>query len=97
LPRSSVHGQQADRSLTRSGLPPSTGGERALSYMRENFEGLSEETLADFLTKNRERHPVEPDLNPGGRLTCLSDEELAASTGSRIISLAPGAPCSLMI
>jgi hypothetical protein len=43
--------------------------------MRENFEGLGEETLADFLTKNREQHPVEPDLNPGGRLICLSDEE----------------------
>jgi hypothetical protein len=67
--------RQVVRSLTRSGLPPSTGREQALSYIRENFEGLSEETLADFLAKNREQHPVEPDLNPGGRLTCLSDEE----------------------
>src|SRR3954453_9071089 len=63
--------RQVVRSLTRSGFPPSTGREQALSYIRENFEGLSEETLADFLAKNREQHPVEPDLNSGGRLTCL--------------------------
>ncbi len=64
---------QVVRSLTRSGLPANE--ERALSYMRKNFEGLSEETLADFRVKNREQHPVEPDLDPGGRLICLSDEE----------------------
>jgi len=64
---------QVVRSLTRSGLPADE--ERALSYMRKNFEGLGEETLADFLAKNREQHPVEPDLDPGGRLICLSDEE----------------------
>ena len=46
-----------------------------LSYMRENFEGLDEETLTDVLAKNREPHPVEPDLNSGGRLVCVGDEE----------------------
>ena len=58
--------------LSRLHLPADE--ERARSYIRENFEGLDEETLADFFAKNRERHPVEPDLNPEGRLTCLSDE-----------------------
>ncbi len=70
-----VGSRQVVRSLTRSGLPPPGGEERALSYMRENLEGLGEETLADFLAKNREQHPIEPDLNPGGRLTCVGDEE----------------------
>ena len=66
--------RQVVRSLTRSGLqvPPD---ERMLSYLRENLERLDEETLADFLAKNREQYPVEPDLNPGGRLVCLRDEE----------------------
>lgn len=64
---------QVVRSLTRSGLP--VDEERALSYMRENFEDISEETLTDFLAKNCEQHPIEPDLDLGGRLICLSDEE----------------------
>jgi hypothetical protein len=66
--------RQVVRSMTRSGLqvPPD---ERMLSYLREHFEGLEEETLADFLTKNREQYPVAPDLNPGGRLICVGDEE----------------------
>jgi hypothetical protein len=46
-----------------------------LSYLRENLEGLDEETLNYFLAKNREHHPIEPDLNPGGRLVCVGDEE----------------------
>lgn len=45
------------------------------SHLRENLEDLDEETLNDFLAKNREHHEVEPDLNPGGRLICLNDEE----------------------
>ena len=67
--------RQVVHSLTRSGLHLPADEERALSYLRENFEGLSEETLADFFAKNREQHPVEPDFNPEGRLTCLYDEE----------------------
>ena len=54
---------QVVRSLTRSGLHRATEA-RTISYVRDNFEGLNEETLADFFAKNRERHPVEPDLNP---------------------------------
>jgi hypothetical protein len=65
---------QVVRSLTRSGLHRPTEA-RTISYVRDNFEGLNEETLADFLAKNRERHPVEPDLNPGGRLICVDDKE----------------------
>jgi len=65
--------RQVARASTRSGLAVST--ERTLSHLRENLEGLSEETLADFLAKNRAQHPVEPDLNPGGRLICVHDEE----------------------
>ena len=70
-----IGSRQVVRSLTRSGLHLPADEERALSYMRENFEGLSEETLADFFAKNREQYPVEPDFNPGGSLICLSDEE----------------------
>ncbi len=70
-----IGSRQVVRSLTRGGYNPLTGEDRALSYIRENFEGLDEEALADFLAKNREQHPVEPDLNPEGRLICLSDEE----------------------
>jgi len=54
--------RQVVRSPTRGGLPPPGAEERALVYLRENL-------------KNREQHPVEPDLNPGGRLTCVDDGE----------------------
>ena len=67
-------GRQVVRSLTRSGLHRPTEA-RTISYVRDNFEGLDEETLEDFLAKNREQHPVEPDLNPGGRLICVDDRE----------------------
>jgi hypothetical protein len=66
--------RQVVRSLTRSGLLI-PGDERMFSYMRENLEGLDEETLTDFLAKNRVQHPIEPDLNPGSRLVCVGDEE----------------------
>jgi hypothetical protein len=66
--------RQVVRSLTRSGLLI-TGDERMFSYMRENLEGLAEETLNDFLAKNRVQHLIEPDLNPAGRLVCVGDEE----------------------
>ncbi len=67
--------RQVVRSMTRSGLHMSSDEERMLSHMRENLDSLREETLADFLAKNREQHQVEPDLNPGGRLICVGDEE----------------------
>ena len=63
---------QVVRSLTRSGLHGPTDA-RVISYVRENLQGLNDETLADFLAKNREQHPIEPNLNPGGRLTCVDD------------------------
>ena len=65
---------QVVRSMTRSGLQV-PGDERMLSYLHENFEGLDEETLTDFLAKNREQYPIGPDLNPRGRLVCVGDEE----------------------
>ena len=64
---------QVVRSLTVSGLRGDVDEGRMLAYLQENLVGLSEETLADFLAKNRERHPVEPDLAPGERLACLDD------------------------
>jgi hypothetical protein len=45
-----------------------------LSYMRENLNGLREETLTDFLAKNGEQHRGEPDLKPERRLICVVDE-----------------------
>ncbi|MBA2441070.1 MAG: hypothetical protein H0V53_01500 [Rubrobacter sp.] len=66
---------QVARSLTRGVRHLSSDEERMLSYLRESFKDLDEETLADFLAKNREQHPVEPDLNPGGRLVCVGDED----------------------
>lgn len=66
---------QVIRSLTVSGLRGDVDEGRMLSYLRKNLVGLGEDTLADFLAKNRERYPVEPDFNPDGRLTCLDDGE----------------------
>jgi hypothetical protein len=66
--------RQVVRSLTRGGLQ-TPADERMTSYLCENLEGLDEETLDDFLEKNREQHPMEPGLNPGGRLVCVGDEE----------------------
>ncbi|HEV2092279.1 MAG TPA: hypothetical protein VGR18_03850 [Rubrobacter sp.] len=66
---------QVVRSLTLSGLRGEVSEEQMLSYLRENLPGLCEETLADFVAKNRERHPVKPDFDPEGRLTCLDDGE----------------------
>lgn len=65
---------QVVRSLTRSAAQMAGGEERLSSYLRENLS-LDEETLDDFVAKNREQHPVDPDLNPGGRLICVDDEE----------------------
>lgn len=66
---------QVVRSLTLSGMSGESDEGRAVSYLRENLEGLEEDTLRDFLAKNRERHPVKPDLDPGGRLVCVGDRE----------------------
>jgi hypothetical protein len=65
---------QVVRSLTISGLRGRLDEGRMLDYLRENGPGLGEETLTDFAAKNRERHPVEPDLDPDGRLVWLDDE-----------------------
>ena len=65
---------QVVRSLTRSVAQMAGDEDRLASYLRESLD-LDEETLEDFLAKNREQHPVEPDLNPGGRLICVDDEE----------------------
>ena len=67
--------RQVVRALTRSGLQMPNSDERMLSYLRGNLDGLLEETLTDFLVKNREPHPVEPNFNPGGRMVCVGDEE----------------------
>lgn len=75
LDRLYVGSRQAVRSMTRSGLYTPTDEEKMLSYVREHFEGLGEKTLADFLAKNREQHPIDPDLNPGERLICIDDED----------------------
>lgn len=66
---------QVVRSLTRSVAQLTRDEERMVSYLRENLEGLGEETLSDFLAKNREQHPIEPDLNPDGGLRIVNDEE----------------------
>jgi hypothetical protein len=46
-----IGSRQVVRALTRSGMHLPADEERARSYMRENLEGLSEETLADFLPR----------------------------------------------
>ena len=66
---------QVVRSLTLNGSRGNTEEDRMISYLRQNLEGLGEDTLNDFVAKNRERHPVRPDLDPEGRLTCLDDRE----------------------
>ena len=66
--------QQVVRSMTRSGARLPDDEESLEAYLRENLR-LEEQTLEDFLAKNREQHPIEPDLKPDGRLICLGDEE----------------------
>lgn len=70
-----VDSGQVVRAETRGGLGMPSDEERMLSYIRENLDGVNEKTISDFLEKNRGRHPVEPELNPGGRLTVVNDEE----------------------
>ncbi len=70
-----VRAGQVVRSSTVSGLRGEVDDERMGSYLRQNLEGLGEDTLGDFLAKNRERHPVRPDLDPEGRLVCVDDRE----------------------
>ena len=74
LGRLHVGAGQVVRSLTTIGARGGASGERMPSFLRGNLSGLGEETLADFLAKNRERHPIEPDFDPEGRLVCLDDE-----------------------
>jgi hypothetical protein len=64
---------QVVRSMTVSGLRGGVDEAQMLSYLRENLEGLGEETLDDFVEKNRERHPIKPDLDPEGGFTRLDD------------------------
>ncbi len=66
--------RQVVRSLTRSGLQV-PADERMLDFLRENLQGLGGETMTDFLTKNRVPYAIEPDLNSGGRLLCVGDDE----------------------
>jgi len=68
--------RQIAGALTSDEINRASDKDHIVSYMRGNLTGFNEETLTDFLAKSCERHPVDPDLNPGGRLTCLSDEEL---------------------
>ncbi len=72
---------QVVRSSTLSGLTGAGGEGRMLSHLRDNLPDLDEETLADFAAKNRERHPILPDLDPGGRLIPVDDEEFRGIFG----------------
>jgi hypothetical protein len=74
--------RQVVGSLTHEGTDAVSDDEQTLSYICESISpGFSEETLADFLAKNRERHPIEPHLNPEDHLICLSDEESQSMFG----------------
>lgn len=66
--------RQVVRSTTRSGARLPDDGESLGAYLRENLR-LDGETLDDFLAKNREQHPIEPDPTPDGRLVFVGDEE----------------------
>jgi hypothetical protein len=60
----------------RSVGSPEDESARAVAYLRKKLKGLQEETLGDFLAKNKERHLVAPDLTLAGRLVCIADEDL---------------------
>ena len=49
--------RQVVRAMTRSGLQV-PADERMLSYLRENLDGLYEETLDDFLAKSHEQYQM---------------------------------------
>ncbi len=44
--------------------------------MRQGLKGVADDTLADYLAKNRSAHPVEPGLVLDRQLICVSSEEL---------------------
>lgn len=67
--------KQVVRAETRGGLGMPSDEERMLDYIRDNLEGVRGETISDFVGKNRERHPVESNLDPKGRLVPVNDEE----------------------
>jgi hypothetical protein len=67
--------KQAVLAETRGGLGMPSDEARMLEYIRENLDGIREETIEDFRSKNRERHPIAPDLDPKGRLIPVGDEE----------------------
>lgn len=67
--------RQAVRAETRGGLGMPSDEARMLEYIRENLEGIREETVSDFVEKNRGRTPVEPSLDPKGRLAPVGDED----------------------
>ncbi len=73
LGRLYVGAGQVVRSLTVSGSRGEVDEERTVTYLRENLSGLGEDTLRDFLTKNRERHPVDEIFDSEGPLVCLDD------------------------
>ena len=68
-----VGDEQVVRSLTVGGWRGQADEGRVVSYLRENLEGLGEGTLADFVAKNRERHPVGEIFGSEGPLVCLDD------------------------
>src|SRR4028118_1896783 len=91
---------QVVRSSTLSGLRGVVDEGRMLSYLRQNLVGLCEETLADFVAKNRERHPIRPDFDPDGRFICLEDTEFYrvfrdGAGGERFRRLFPGSDGTL--
>jgi len=46
------------------------------SEKRTLFNGnVNDEPLTDFFAKTRGPYPVKPDLNPGGGLACVGDDE----------------------
>jgi hypothetical protein len=50
--------------------------ERTREYLQRNLHDASEETIADFVAKNRQPYPVWPELCFGDRLIPLSDKEI---------------------
>ena len=67
--------RQVVRASTRGAVTADPS--RMVFHLREKLEGLADDTLADFLAKNREPHPIGPDLDPGGPLTYVDDGEFA--------------------
>jgi len=58
------------------GLSTDEFAERLAAYVLKNLQGILDETLQDFLAKNKRRHPISPELAMDDRVVCIDEQEV---------------------